>query len=262
MLRPWPWFGRLDLPGPPEFAFLYGFLCCSRSAPGPYTLVIVCSTRAPLCAPEISIACANGISSTGVTAAFCCPSRSLLQAPRQSIIFDLMPAAVREHNSVLAVAALAYFSGVHTSRRTLRSARARILQRASGWHPVHSRLRAPCSVPFRRDDPGRSLGSLLAACVFFAALAWLNCSAIEHWESAKITRPNLARRHRAGARRIRSGCLSLPGAAPDRRLARLPDRQAPSLLALLDRLRSRLTPLALRAAADLVLLTPLLLIAR
>ena len=31
------------------------------------------------------------------------------------------------------------------------------------------------------------------------------------------------------------------------------------LLALLDRLRNRLTPVALRAAADLVLLTPLLL---
>jgi hypothetical protein len=34
------------------------------------------------------------------------------------------------------------------------------------------------------------------------------------------------------------------------------------LLVLLDRLRGRLTPLALRAAADLVLLTPLLLLAR
>jgi hypothetical protein len=31
------------------------------------------------------------------------------------------------------------------------------------------------------------------------------------------------------------------------------------LLALLDRLRRRLTPLALRAAADLVLLTPVLI---
>lgn len=34
------------------------------------------------------------------------------------------------------------------------------------------------------------------------------------------------------------------------------------LLALLDRLRSRITPLALRAGADLVLLTPLLLLLR
>jgi hypothetical protein len=34
------------------------------------------------------------------------------------------------------------------------------------------------------------------------------------------------------------------------------------LLALLDRIRGRLTPLALRAAADLVLLTPLVLLLR
>ena len=34
------------------------------------------------------------------------------------------------------------------------------------------------------------------------------------------------------------------------------------LLALLDRMRTRLTPLALRAAADLVLLTPLVLFLR
>ncbi len=34
------------------------------------------------------------------------------------------------------------------------------------------------------------------------------------------------------------------------------------LLALLDRMRTRMTPLALRAAADLVLLTPLVLFLR
>ena len=178
-----------------------------------------------------------------------------------AIIFDLMPAAVREHDSLLAVAALAYFSGVHTSRRSLRSARAIF----SKEFLVGILFTAGCALPtltrFAANATGRSLGSLLAACMFFALLAWLNCSAIERWESAKIP----CRISLAGIVLTLIG-LSLAvflSPAQPRIAALLIAGSASALcLAMLDRLRSRLTPLAVRAAADLVLLTPLLFLAR
>ena len=177
------------------------------------------------------------------------------------IIFDFMPAVVREHDSVLALAALAYFSGVHRSQNFSASARevlskellVGILFTAGCALPALSRLSATTS--------GRNLGSILAAYFFFAALAWMNCSAIERWESAK----------RPGCIGIGGSMLALAGFAlailvfpilPQLAVLLAAGSASALLLALLDGLRGRFTPLALRATADLVLLTPFLLIAR
>jgi hypothetical protein len=113
---------------------------------------------------------------------------------------------------------------------------------------------------------------------FFAVLASLNCWAIERWEAESqgagegLIRSQVSppRRTRPGAPRLSvvAGVVALAGlllaaglAAGQARPAALMAAGAASamLLALLDRLRLRLTPLALRAAADLVLLTPALL---
>jgi hypothetical protein len=178
-----------------------------------------------------------------------------------AIIFDLMPVVGREHNSVLAFAALAYFSGVHASQSSSSSARTRFSKELL----VGFLFTAGCALPaLSRLDGTTStwaLGSIFAACFFFVSLAWMNCSAIERWESPQ----------RPGRVAIGGSMLALAGLAltiyllPTRpRLAALLAAGSTSalLLALLDRLRSRLSPLALRAAADLVLLTPLLLLAR
>jgi hypothetical protein len=178
-----------------------------------------------------------------------------------AIIFDLMPAGAREHNSVLGVAALAYFSGVHRSQTSSASTRPVI----SKEFLVGILFTAGCALPaLSRLSPatfGRPLWSILAACLFFAALAWMNCSAIERWESAKPP----------GHIAIGSSMLALAGLAlaillyPIRlQLTALLAAGSASafLLAMLDRLRGRFTPLALRAAADLVLLTPFLLLFR
>ena len=88
----------------------------------------------------------------------------------------------------------------------------------------------------------------------FAALCWLNCLAIEDWEQ-----------HRHGGRirwlsgiAIAAGCIILPYLAnhPARWLAVTAVLSA-SLFLLLD--RSRLAVGGLRIAADLALLTPLLI---
>jgi hypothetical protein len=94
----------------------------------------------------------------------------------------------------------------------------------------------------------------------YAALAWLNCLAIDRWESARafdVAWP-------AGLIAAGAILLALASAPRDMGLALLLAACAASalLLGLLHRQRDRLTPLASRCAADLVLLTPLICLMR
>ena len=96
----------------------------------------------------------------------------------------------------------------------------------------------------------------LACFVLFAMLAWINCSAIESWESSRS--PS---RIPVQAAALAITAITASGAIAflNWRLAALACSAAVSalLLALLDRKRASLSPLTLRALADLVLLTPL-----
>jgi hypothetical protein len=114
--------------------------------------------------------------------------------------------------------------------------------------------------------------------VFFAALAWLNCSCIARWESTdeswearsgsakralRDQRPKPPATFHASVLLACGGLFSAAVVASAHlRPAALLAAGATSalLLALLDRTHARMTPLALRAAADLVLLTPLALL--
>ncbi len=169
-----------------------------------------------------------------------------------ALIVDRMPAAVRDRNSVLAAAALAYFSGVHSTAR------------APGW------LRRLISKEFLVGllftagsiAPAiahiRFVGWPVGACfAIFVLLAWINCSAIESWESSRVPSAVLTRTALLGI-----ACFAICGAlAPANwRLSALACSAGISalLLSLLDRKRADISPLSLRALADLVLLTPLL----
>jgi hypothetical protein len=185
------------------------------------------------------------------------------------IVFSCMPVAARGRNSVLAAAAFVYFTRVHSTREQtllpspLRSPFFSIL--ISKEMLVGVLFTAACALPALTRatfQPNSPLWIMIVPTVFFALLAWLNCHAIENWESnshSAIWFPALALSV-AGllasiillASHPRSAALLIAGAA------------SALLLALLDRFRTCLTPLALRAAADLVLLTPisLLFIAR
>lgn len=176
-----------------------------------------------------------------------------------AIIFTCMPPVIRERNSVLAAAALAYFSGVH-SRRQLpqvffltKEFLVGVLFTAGCAVPVLSRWRMAATA-------GSTQWLLPATIVFFAALAWLNCHAIERWESGAASRIVAL----ASLLGLAGVLIAVLLAATQPRPAALLAAGAASalLLALLDRVRGRLAPLALRAAADLVLLTPLVVLAR
>ncbi len=183
-----------------------------------------------------------------------------------AIVVTLMPVAARERNSVLAVAALAYFTRVHAAPgRFHSSGHPRLAPLLKKELLVGLLFTAACTLPtFTRalDQAHAALGSLAAVSAYFAVLAWLNCHAIDRWEAC-VEQPGESQiLMPAGLLAIGGLLLAAFASHGQHRLAALAATGAVSalLLALLDRLRNRLTPLALRAAADLVLLTPLVLL--
>ena len=180
------------------------------------------------------------------------------------IVLTLMPAAARERNSVLAAAALAYFTRVHS--------RSRPVFQPSTLSPLGFPLKellvgllftTACVLPaWSRSHAALAPWPLFATAAFFVLLAWLNCHAIEQWESA----PAFAGRPRVFQLGTLLALLGFSLAAilfpilPRPAVLVAAGAASAFLLALLGRNRNRLTPLALRAAADLVLLTPVLLV--
>jgi hypothetical protein len=97
--------------------------------------------------------------------------------------------------------------------------------------------------------------TVAALVVFFSALAWLNCWAIDRWESQR-TRPAVSKIALRLAIASMAGALSICLFQHRAALLLLSCAASAALLALLDCMRARLTPITLRAYADLVLLTP------
>jgi hypothetical protein len=178
-----------------------------------------------------------------------------------AIVFSLMPITIRERNSVLAFAALAYFSGVHLPgtrpkhKAPLYSKEflVGVLFTAGCAFPVFARIHTAANLDV-------SLWPFLIVAVYFATLAWLNCSGIERWESA-----NGAGISSAAFSLAALGLLATLGFfshQPRVSAQLLAGSSSAALLGALDVGRGRLTPLALRCAADLVLLTPMLCLLR
>jgi hypothetical protein len=186
------------------------------------------------------------------------------------IVFSQMPVAARERNSLLAAAALVYFTGVHSSRdRTpfptlnLSVLRTRLVSPLISKEMLVGLLfTAACALPaFGRAavSSASPFWPLTIPAVFFTLLAWLNCHAIEHWESRSHSHSRVALWKPALGLALTGLVVSaiLSGTHPRAAAMLLAGAISAFLLAELDRRRSRFTPLALRIAADLVLLTPI-----
>ena len=93
-----------------------------------------------------------------------------------------MPVDLRERNSVLAVAALAYFTGVHSAGKLPSLLPAWSRRLASKEFLVGILFTAGCAAPVlsRLHSAGGAADywPVLVAMAFFAALAWLNCRSI------------------------------------------------------------------------------------
>lgn len=171
-----------------------------------------------------------------------------------ALVMGRMPVAARDRNAVLAAAALMYFSGVHSPARLPRWLR----KLASKELLVGLLFTAGCAAPTLSRL--HTVGWQFITCVaVFAAVAWVNCFAIENWESPD--RPTCVSMRTTV---LGIACLTASAALAltDARVSALVGCAGASalLLSLLDRRRNRISPLTLRALADLVLLTPLVLL--
>ncbi|MFZ0340419.1 MAG: hypothetical protein WAL45_20510 [Terracidiphilus sp.] len=200
-----------------------------------------------------------------------------------AIILAFMPPLTRARDSVLAAAALVYFSGVHSGRNASQFPLQWPRSFPGKEFLVGVLFTAGCVLPaWHRPHAVAASDSAIwvfwIPAVAFAALAWLNCSCIARWESMD-ERPRVRPR---GAKDVFGdgwphppatfyasvllacgGFLLVAVSAPAHpRAAALLAAGATSalLLALLDRNRARFSALTLRATADLVLLTPLAVI--
>lgn len=180
----------------------------------------------------------------------------------------LVPFAARARDAVLAAAALAYFSGVHSKRGPSLSRLPRLGSFPGKEFLVGVLFTAGCALLVWNWANQVAAWDFWIPAAGFAALAWLNCMAIARWEAMEASRTTTT----AGDDRT-AGWISIPApalagieivlsvvaaAAAHPRSAALLLAAALSalLLTLLECLRMRMTPLTLRAAADLVLLTP------
>lgn len=182
------------------------------------------------------------------------------------LVRSRMPALALPQDSAVALATLAYFSGVHARRKLPRPLARLFAAVGSRECMVGALFAAGCVLPAWSVRPaGSSLLEWLAVPVgYFAALAWLNVRAISSWESPSTERDWIgpAALGLAVLGLAAAGLLSGLAGSPDTpRAAALLAMGAGSalLLGVLHRRRDRIGPVTLRAAVDLVLLTPLLL---
>jgi hypothetical protein len=185
---------------------------------------------------------------------FLLPIACATAAVAATLVMRCMPLAVRNRDSVLAAAALVYFSGVHSQAKLpdwLKNLASKellvgLLFTAGCVAPTLSRLHS-------QDWP------LFACLPLFVALAWVNCSAIENWESPGKQTGVLLRASFLGIAGL-AACEAFAFSDPRASALAFCAGASALLLSLLDHSRDRCSPLTMRALADLLLLTPLVLV--
>ena len=171
------------------------------------------------------------------------------------IICEWMPRSIRQHDSLLAVASLAYFARVHSKRAQFALFSKEFL--VGVLFTLGCVLPAWSRAQFSNVSP---LWPFLLASAIFASLAWLNCTAIDRWESSNEAVLGGSIFSIAGWLACASCVCAALLVRDQGPFAALVGCAAMSalLIAVLDRYRHRLTPITLRSAADLVLLAPAL----
>jgi hypothetical protein len=194
------------------------------------------------------------------------PLAVLTGAAAAVLVLGCIPAVARERDSVLAAASLVYFARVHQSQHSA------VRRRRPFFPPIVTKellvgvlFAVGCALPTLGavwSAPATTLWGprwVLIGCVaLFAALAWLNCHAIEQWETGAERRSGFSpARFAFGLASLSLGAALLLSFAHLRPALLLAAASISALLiALLDRIRSQLAPVTLRAAVDLVLLAP------
>jgi hypothetical protein len=174
------------------------------------------------------------------------------------IIGMWMPQRIQENDSLLAAASLVYFARVHSKRDNS-------FAPFSKEFFVGTIFTIGCALPTwsrARFSGAASLWPFLIAIAVFACLAWLNCAAINRWESGNRFASDGSIAQIGFLLACACGiCASLLWHDHARMTGLLACAAISALLlGFLDRYCHRLTPVTLRSAADLVLLTPAVLL--
>jgi hypothetical protein len=200
----------------------------------------------------------------GVLVSFGC----VAAAVAAGVIFKLIPWASARRDSLLAAAAALYFARVHSGAAVRRGFARCIPRWVSKELLVGVLFTAGCVLPVW-NRAGTRPWALLAPATAFAVVAWLNCAAIDNWERGEDVLSRALLRAPTlwffallfGV--VSAGAAALLAAAAPRCAGLLLAASISSLsIAALDGVRGRLTPILLRAMADLVLLTPLMVMIR
>jgi hypothetical protein len=186
------------------------------------------------------------------------------------IVVVYVPVAARARGAALGLATVAYFSGVHARR---------IPGSRLGWLPTPGKIleRLPfnqignellvaaiftcgCVMPAwpRAALLPAPLWPLMLAAGFFLLLVWLNYHAIGRWEASAPANHISPAGFVLALIGLALGA-SLRGSHPAAALLVASGAGSAFLLAILNRNRCRLTALALRSAADLALVLPVVL---
>jgi len=179
-----------------------------------------------------------------------------------------IPLIALPQDSVVAVATLAYFSGVHSRFRPPAAVTRMLAVVGSRECLVGALFALGCVLPAWSMDPVWSsptspIRLLALPAIYFAALAWLNVRTITHWEAPAAMRSDL-RVGRAALWLVMAGLAIAMWLLPMQpRAAALVTAGAVSALLIgwLEQRRGIMSPLTLRATVDLILLTPLALVA-
>jgi hypothetical protein len=182
------------------------------------------------------------------------------------MVLTRMPAMGLRSGSVVGLATLAYLSNVHGNKdgaAWIRRIMSRLSRPLSRFIPrecvVGVMFSAGCLLPVMATT--RLRWPVAAAALALAALAWLNVGAIGCWEGCR-EKPTPTRR---AAIAHACTCLALAAALawtqPASAELVLAAGVSALLLAALDAMAATMEPVVLRAAADLVLLTPLMVLA-
>jgi hypothetical protein len=202
-----------------------------------------------------------------------------------AIVFTLLPSIVWEPGSVMAIASFTYLSSVHLRHAPTNSTAGNLRSFPAKEFFVALLFTAGCALPSwsRMHASGAIQSSLWPFWIpagYFAVLAWLNCVCIAQWEDGDEPRALFCDAYQRSSRLagielpahvlaalfLAITGLTLAGiavAAHPRTTALLVAASTSAvILVLLDCFRNRIAPSTLRSAADLALLTPVVLLLR
>ena len=178
------------------------------------------------------------------------------------LVLPRVGAGALRPDSAVAAATLMYFGGVHGCSGWVRRLLRRVGALISREYAVGIIFAAGCALPaLTTGMHGRGDAMALVAPVCaFAALACLNVRAIACWEDGARRGRRIARAALLLAGFALAGAVALMAVETHAAAVLGAAAASAGLLALLDRNRERMEAVTLRAAADLVLLTPLLVL--